>query len=233
MAASDKGSEPRWKVAHEELASDPHWVAAFDKSRLRELGNRLSEEFSIEDRAGVLGLITYMLNIWFGGAVVSTTPYDPDSLDEIADASQHLWDLATNDLNHAHMRWMFGSDRVRGLLERLHTEMAELRAFAEAAHVKPRRGRGDRKRSDLYYMVEQSTGHWAMLTGRKATNDWLDGQPVSEFARFCAAVVEYVDPESVPKLQTVIRRVITRRNKDGREPDTYYTELPDNTDEKD
>ena len=78
----------------------------------------------------------------------------------------------------------------------------------------PKRGRGKpRTPADLKEMVFHLARKWEELTGQPPTNDWEAGEPLSPATRFICDIIGFVTPERIGKVDKVLEKFITDRNK--------------------
>jgi hypothetical protein len=74
--------------------------------------------------------------------------------------------------------------------------------------------RGRRNNHKLLFLVHELARNWVLMTDKPFTHDWnrSTNEPVSLGARFVAAVVRYLDPESFPALPKMLERVVAERS---------------------
>jgi hypothetical protein len=107
--------------------------------------------------------------------------------------------IATEDEQHAEARY-------RALLDGLH-------AIARAVPAPPtKRKRGKPPTAkDFVALVDRLATCWERATGKRFTQDWHKGEPVSAAARFVHAVVKLVDPARLRSLPKAAAQVVAER----------------------
>ena len=152
-----------------------------------------------------------MLVTWFHSKHFGYVRAEPDTLHEIAGAVALVRSLTKDKVNVIRL-WDSHPLDAGDVLRRVDKSLSELEALAEAAHRAPRKGRKI-KRPDLHTMVGVAHSFWRYRVNREPTNQWHKGQPVSDFACFCAAIVEYVEPSSLAQLPTAMKSEMGEWNK--------------------
>jgi len=106
---------------------------------------------------------------------------------------------------------------VRLALTRYENLLDDLNKIASRLPPPPaKRGKGKpTKANDLLALVDKLAPYWERATGKRFTQGWHKGTPVSPAAQFVYAVVGFVDPRRLPELPKVTERIVTERRANG------------------
>ena len=97
--------------------------------------------------------------------------------------------------------------------ERYHELLVDLDRLQRAVPPPPpptARGRPSRTK-DLRALVGALADYWETATGKRFTQDWHRGEPISKAAQFVHAIVSYVDAQATPKLPNVTEDIVADR----------------------
>ena len=86
-----------------------------------------------------------------------------------------------------------------------------LRKIARSINPPAKRSRGRPSRYDLRMFVERLADYWEYATGLEFTQFWHDGVPQTDGTQFVYAVLEFVDPGSLPHLPNMTEVVVKER----------------------
>ena len=91
-----------------------------------------------------------------------------------------------------------------------------LRKIRDMVPAPPKKRKGKQKAHDLYSVVNRLADIWETFTGEPFTQDWENGEPISEGAEFVHAILKIADPTRLQKVPNVTARTVTSRRKKSR-----------------
>jgi hypothetical protein len=91
-----------------------------------------------------------------------------------------------------------------------------LRKIRDMVPAPPKKRKGKQKAHDLYSVVNRLVDIWETFTGKPFTQDWENGEPITEGAQFVHAILKIADPTRLQKVPNVTARIVTERRKTSR-----------------
>jgi hypothetical protein len=102
---------------------------------------------------------------------------------------------------------------VKQAIARYENLLDDLHKLARGVPPPPaKRGKGKpAKANDLLAVVDVLAPYWERATGKRFTQDWHKGAPVTPATQFVHAVVCFIDPKRLPGLPKVTERIVAER----------------------
>lgn len=184
---------------------------------LSPLLDQLQREFHIDDRAGLMEAISAAM--W---ALAKNGPNTPDfreadTLDELAKVLRRARELLTDPINGnrlAEYGWTLATPAFGFVADPLGCAimLQRLQQAALAAHREREQKTGKLPPRDLRAVVDSLATYWTRDLEREFTQDhrWAASpnhrkEPVTEAERFVFGIVEYLAPDRLGDLPTVLR----------------------------
>jgi hypothetical protein len=87
--------------------------------------------------------------------------------------------------------------------------------IARAVPPPPAKSRGRPARKDLRVLVECLADYWVRATGKRITQNWHNGEPLTRFTQFLRAAAHFIDPQCIIALPKMAELIVKERRRDS------------------
>ncbi len=157
--------------------------------------------------------------LWYDAERYTAFDVSRRNLHEIGEPLTRVIELLKNTYNQPDIFFALAGNRDRHsinlelALERYEALLRDLDKIALAVPSPCRRERRRPPKIALRLLVGHLANYWVCATGKRFTQDWENGEPLTSATEFVRAVVRFVDPKSLPALPNVTEWVVRERLK--------------------